>query len=378
MKIWVIGRDYPSVQNRLRGSFEIDQAKMLARGGHDVTYICCSFHPKRKIRKWGLTEWKEDGIKICACSAFFFPDRIKVHLSAYRSYFLKKTLALAEKSSGLPDVIHVHYPTMITDPDVILKYRSRGVKVVTTEHWTKVLSKKLDAVELEQLTKYTNNADAFLCVGEPLRKAVIEQTKTSKMPRLLPNVVDPVFKPLETKHRPDAPFTFITAARLVDVKQIDKVIDAMAVLAEKKINARYLIIGDGADREALQAQVRENNLSDTVKFLGAQPKEIVAEMVSKADCLVCYSSLETFGVPIIEAWACGIPVISSDCLGFAEYWRDGLGYIVDHKNLDDLTQKMIQIIGEKEKFNKQEISAYAQSLFSETVIRGELEKIYQE
>lgn len=378
MKIWVIGRDYPSLQNRLRGSFEIDQAKMLSRGGHDVTYICCSYHPKRKIKKWGLVEWKEDDIKICACSAFFFPDRMNVRLSAYRSYFLKKTLAFAEKSSGLPDAIHVHYPTMITDPDVILSYRSKGIKVVVTEHWTKVLTKKLSSAELKQLTKYVENADAFLCVGEPLRKSIIEQTKPSKMPRLLPNLVDPVFKPLNTSTPTNAPFTFITASRLVNVKQIDKVIEAIAKLTEKKVSVRYLIIGDGAEREALQAQVRENQLTETVKFFGAQPKEVVAEMISKADCLICYSSLETFGVPIIEAWACGIPVISSDCLGFAEYWKDGLGYIVNHNNLEDLTQKMLQIIGEKEKFNKLEISAYAQSLFSESVIRAELEKIYQE
>ena len=128
----------------------------------------------------------------------------------------------------------MHYPAMITNPDVILKYQSKGIKVVVTEHWTKVLSKKLDSAELKQLTSYVENANAFLCVGEPLRKSVIEQTRTSKKPRLLPNMVDPIFKPLDTELHIDTPFTFITAARLVNWKQIDKVIEAMIKLTEKR------------------------------------------------------------------------------------------------------------------------------------------------
>ena len=77
MKIWVIGRHYPAVNNRMRGSFEIEQAKMLARGGHDVTYIAVIFHPYKKIRSWGFATWKEDGIRVCGYSCPFFPEKMK-------------------------------------------------------------------------------------------------------------------------------------------------------------------------------------------------------------------------------------------------------------------------------------------------------------
>ena len=52
MKIWVIGRNYPEPSNNMSGSFEIEQAKMLQKYGNNVQYICCSFHPIKKIKNW--------------------------------------------------------------------------------------------------------------------------------------------------------------------------------------------------------------------------------------------------------------------------------------------------------------------------------------
>ena len=88
------------------------------------------------------------------------------------------------------------------------------------------------------------------------------------------------------------------------------------------------------------------------------------------------SNLETFGVPIIEAWACGIPAISSDALGFAEYWEKRLGYIVDQKNVTELTETMIEIINEK--YDQEWLHKFAVDNFSEPVICARLESIYSE
>ncbi len=378
MKIWVIGRDYPSSQNRLRGSFEIEQAKMLARGGHDVTYLCVSFHPKRKIRNWGYASWKEEGITVCAYSQIFFPERFHIRMDWLCSRAWKKLLSQAEQTVGLPELIHVHYPAMITDPKAILAYQKQGIRIVVTEHWTKVLSKKLNAAESAQLSAYTEHADGFICVGEPLRKSILEQTGTKRPLTVVPNVVDSIFQPQETARSADEPYTFVTAARLVKVKQIDKVIEAVAALRKQGVKLRYLVIGDGTERAALEALTQRLGMQDTVHFYGAQPKEQVAKIVAQSDCLICYSSLETFGVPIIEAWASGIPVISSDCLGLAEYWQDGLGYIVSYKDLSELTDRMKQIMTEPEKYDKQRLAEYARTHFSESVIRGKIENVYRQ
>jgi|GEM_PF-1350288 len=377
MKIWVIGRHYPAVNNRMRGSFEIEQAKMLARGGHDVTYIAVVFHPYKKIRSWGFASWKEDGIRVCGYSCPFFPEKMKVEMPGFRAAVLKKAFKRVEKETGLPDVIHVHYPTMITDPDVVLSYQEKGCAVVCTEHWTSVQAKTINNHEKKQLTKYANGADGFICVGSPLKMSVIELTETDKEISVIPNVVEDIFMPVEKKERnAKISFDFITAGRLVKVKQIDKVIDAFSKLLQDETDAHLTIIGAGEEKEKLETQVNTLDIMKNVTFTGTLPRNEVAKMIANADCLICYSNLETFGVPIIEAWAAGIPAISSDALGFAEYWQEGLGYIVDQNNTAELIEKMKAVIDEKDKYDPEELHQFAVNNFSEERIRRHIEDVY--
>jgi len=375
MKIWVIGRHYPAVNNRMRGSFELEQAKMLARRGHDVTYIAVVFHPYKKIREWGFTTWKEDGITICGCSRFFFPEKMKIEMPRFRALSWKQALDRAEKVSGRPDIIHVHYPAMITDPEAVLSRRLKGSAVFCTEHWTAVLAKTIGTREKKRLEAYANNADGFICVGEPLRKAVLELTQTGKEITVIPNVVNPVFRP-EAKKTERPYFEFVTAGRLVRVKQIDQVIRAFSRLRKENRDVRLTVLGDGEEKEKLANLAEELKAGDAVTFTGTLPREKAAERIAHADCLICYSNLETFGVPIIEAWACGIPAIASDALGFAEYWKPGLGYIVDQNRTDELYEKMKDVMDGRDAFDPVKIRAFAQEHFSEEAVGGKIEKLY--
>lgn len=380
MKIWVIGRHYPAVNNRMRGSFEIEQAKMLARGGHNVTYIAIIFHPYKKIHSWGFSSWNEDGIRVCGYSCPFFPEKMNVQMSGFRALVQKKAMERVEKETGLPDVIHVHYPTMITDPDVVLSYQKKGCVVVCTEHWTSVQAKTINDREKSQLTKYVKDADGFICVGSPLKKSVIDLTKTNKEISIIPNVVEKIFNP-SNKMANDkrTTFEFITAGRLVKVKQIDKVIEAFSQLIQDNQDVHLTIIGTGEEKEMLEILTQKLHLDNYIQFTGTLPRKEVAKRIANADCLICYSNLETFGVPIIEAWASGIPAISSDALGFAEYWDNsvrGLGYIVNQNNTAELIVKMKSVINEKGSYNRAELHQFAVDHFSEERVRNQIEDLY--
>ena len=373
MKFWVIGRHYPAVNNRMRGSFEIEQAKMMARGGHDVTYIAVVFHPYKKIRNWGFATWEEDGIRVCGYSCPFFPERMNVEMAEFRAKVLKRALQKVEKTTGLPDIIHVHYPTMITDPDVVLGYQKKGCAVVCTEHWTSVQAKTINEREKKQLTKYVDGADGFICVGTPLKNSVEELTGSKKKITVIPNVVEDIFKPAEKQT--GSTYEFITAGRLVKVKQIDKVIEAFSKLLKENQDIKLTIIGQGEEKNKLEQQVEELNIGKYVEFTGTLPRESVAKRLANADCLICYSNLETFGVPIIEAWASGIPAISSDALGFAEYWEDGLGYIVDQNKTEELVEKMKRIMDEQ--YDADKLHKFALDHFREEVIRSSIINLYK-
>ncbi|MBR4580619.1 MAG: hypothetical protein IKO32_05235, partial [Lachnospiraceae bacterium] len=64
MRIWVIGRGYPTKQNKLLGSFEFEQAKMLADHGNEVFYPTVSLYYPHQGKKVGFVKKEEHGVKI--------------------------------------------------------------------------------------------------------------------------------------------------------------------------------------------------------------------------------------------------------------------------------------------------------------------------
>jgi len=104
----------------------------------------------------------------------------------------------------------------------------------------------------------------------------------------------------------DEKFTFITVGRVDSGKNHKLLVEAI-----KDIDAKLYIVGDGELRSALEEQIRELNLKDKVVLLGRQSNPY--KYLAKADCFVFSSLYEGFPNVLIEALACGLPVISGDC-----------------------------------------------------------------
>lgn len=372
MKIWVIGRHYPTIRNRMRGSFELEQAKMLARGGHEVTYISVVFHPRKKIRNWGIASWKEDGIRIVGYSVPFFPQKMNIEMNRVRAMVQKKVLRSIEKSDGLPDIIHVHYPTWIIDSDVVLQYQDKKCAIVCTEHWSNVLEEKLTKIQKHRLQKFVDKADAFICVGEQLKNAISRITGTNRHFYIVANVVDSLFSP---QHKVQKGYSFVFAGRLVKIKQIDKILEAFASIVKDYSDTKLVIVGTGEELETLKNLSKSLGIEASVVFTGTVDREQVANHIANADCLVCFSEFETFGVTVIEAWACGVPAICSSTAGVASYWQNDLGFLVNPNSVEELSSKMRLMINKQ--WDHEWISSYAQENFSEVAIRSQLDNIYK-
>jgi len=104
----------------------------------------------------------------------------------------------------------------------------------------------------------------------------------------------------------DDNFSFITIGRLQKQKNHSLLIEAM-----QTIDAKLYIIGDGELREELQKQIKELGLMDRVFLLGRQ--ENPYKYLSKADCFIFSSNYEGFPNVLLEALACELPIISTDC-----------------------------------------------------------------
>ena len=139
----------------------------------------------------------------------------------------------------------------------------------------------------------------------------------------------------------------IVVGRLNYQKGLDILLTAWKKIEEQHPDWHLVIYGDGKEREALNAQIHALKLK-TVTIHSAIA-DIYSEYL-KSDFLVCSSRWESFGLVIIEAMSCGIPVISFNCdNGPRNIIQDGEdGLLARNGDIDDLAAKTIYLIENRE------------------------------
>jgi glycosyltransferase involved in cell wall biosynthesis len=176
--------------------------------------------------------------------------------------------------------------------------------------------------------------DHIITVSSALRKRLIDLGVESEKISVLRNGVDlDVFAPRDKTacrqsldlHDP----TLLMAGGLVAIKGHRLVIEALADMPGWNL----IIAGDGPEKDALQRQARMLGVSERVRFLGVVAHQSLPELYNAANILVLASSHE--GVPnvLLEAMACGTPVVATDVGGCAEVVTNpNAGVIVKERN----------------------------------------------
>jgi glycosyltransferase involved in cell wall biosynthesis len=141
----------------------------------------------------------------------------------------------------------------------------------------------------------------------------------------------------------------IAAGRLVPVKRYDLLIEAFAPVAARHPDWRLRIYGKGEEEPRLRRLIEELGLYENVHLMGAAaPME--AEWV-KGSIGVATSDFEPFGMTIVEAMRCGLPVVSTDCpFGPGEIIRHGSdGLLVPVGDRDALAGALLELVGDDER-----------------------------
>ena len=374
MKVWVVGRDFPTKSNRMHGSFEFEQARMLADAGNDVCYFAVNL--RIGLGKKNLGFFYDNSGKASA-SYFHFPGGRLLPAKLFEYITVKSLLHMmkkAVKKHGLPDIIHVHYPAL-QPYETFEVYQRQGVKIVATEHWTKVQDKTIGSANVRRLKDFASKCDALLCVGSYLKTAIKEITGTDREIIVVPNLANKLFRPAEKKH--DG-FRFFGAGRFVPVKQFDKIVSAFCKVFKDIPDVTLTLAGSGEEAENIKRMVAPG-MSDRVVFTGTVNREKMAQLTADCDALISYSRLETFCVPVIEAWSCGIPAIAaSSSPVMVDYPDERLGIEVDCDKPETLEAALERMYADRDKYDSQWISAFAAEHFSEQAVSKKLTDIYQQ
>ena len=174
---------------------------------------------------------------------------------------------------------------------------------------------------LQQARKLKKQYEKFqrvVCVSDGV-KAGFDRYFGTAPSRVIHNVVDPEEIRRKAKafpvEREDVP-TFMTVGRLSPEKGVDRLVDACAMLKSAGLPFRVWILGDGKERSALEAQVRQLGLENEVMFLGF--RENPYPYLRRADVLVSPSRQEGFSTVVTEALILGKPVVSTPSCGMEE------------------------------------------------------------
>ena len=154
---------------------------------------------------------------------------------------------------------------------------------------------------------------------------------------------------LAERYRLDGKTVLMTMGRLERTeryKGFDEVLDALPVLLRRVPNLVYLVAGEGPDRDRLQRKAASLGIEGSVVFTGWVPEQEKAEHFRLADLYVMPSYGEGFGYVLLEAMACGVPVVASRVDGGREAVRDGLlGELVDPRNQAELIDVVLRSLG---------------------------------
>ncbi|MBF0510781.1 MAG: glycosyltransferase family 4 protein [Candidatus Omnitrophica bacterium] len=145
----------------------------------------------------------------------------------------------------------------------------------------------------------------------------------------------------------DAPLIGIIA-RLSDVKGIDVLLKGMPLILKVIPKAMLIIAGEGPDEEYLQRITRDLLLEDHVRFMPTINK--THELLGAFDVFAMPSIMEGLGLSVIEAQACGIPVVASKVGGLIDLIEDGInGYLVPVNDPEALAGRIIDVLNTPQK-----------------------------
>ena len=151
---------------------------------------------------------------------------------------------------------------------------------------------------------------------------------------------------LPAGERPDGPL-IVACGRLKPLKGFAHLIDALAEV-RKTAPAHLWIVGEGEHRAELERKIERLGLRACVRLLGFRQNPY--RYMAAADVFVLSSLFEGFGNVIVEAMACGAPVVATDCpYGPREIIRDGEnGLLVEPANAASLARAVLRVLGDAE------------------------------
>ncbi|MDB5277961.1 N-acetyl-alpha-D-glucosaminyl L-malate synthase BshA [Ferruginibacter paludis] len=283
-------------------------------------------------------------------------------------------------------LLHVHYAIPHASAAYmakqILAKEGIHIPVITTLHGTDITLVGRDKTYRPVVTFSMNESDILTAVSDNLKEETFRNFAIEKDIEVIYNFVDVKRfnrKPVDAFKKliaPNGEKIIVHASNFRKVKRVDDVVKTFLLLNEK-IPSKLLLLGDGPERPSIEADARNSNACDAIKFLGKQ--EQMEDILPIADLFLLTSEYESFGLAALEAMAAEVPVISTNAGGLPEIIIDGnCGYMSNVGDVEDMSKNAILILQDKTTHDRFKANALIQAKkFDIDNIVPQYEKLYE-
>ena len=367
MKLLVIPSWYPNEADPLWGNYFIKQAEALA------SYVDVSF---LNINRVGLKEInkifkykKHDGYDDKKYKFKFYERSIinlkSLSVDASYKYYAKEAYKAYKdfiKYTGKPDCILVE-SSLPAGLAALYISGKENIPYILHEHSFDVLSNTTYAKYSKEVVR---NAKCVMGVNEKINNKLREWNNNSL---IMPNYIDT--EKFNVKDKEKDKFTLLSICNFYKVKALEVLLEALArVIYEEGIKDIKLdIVGQGEYKAYYENISKELKLDDYVNFVGYVENEEIPNYLASCNVLCISSRIETFGIPIVEAFANGKPVITTECGGPNILVDDDRGIKVPVDDVDAYKDAIIKIKKNYKKYDSSKIKKYAKNYDKEVVCK---------
>jgi teichuronic acid biosynthesis glycosyltransferase TuaC len=380
LDVLVASHLYPSSLSRISGSFVHNQTRFLTELCEPRVVAPIPWFPLPGCGRWSRyrdlpAQEQMDGLDVRRPAYLTLPRRLWLG-AAWPSYLR----ALEATAGRVPDVIHAHvaYP----DGRACVEYGRRvGRPVVVTVHGhdLKDLAVNRDSWRAwvrEALT----GADAVIAVSGELVGRAREIGVAAERVEQIPNGVDcDLFRP-GTRIPGENGWRLVYLGRYDPAKGLNELLQAMAGLRAEGRDVHLDLVGGGAtdlpnDFPAIAAQL---GISDRVRFIDEVPWRELPDVLHTADVFVLPSHSEGLPLSLLEALACGLPVVTTRCGGPEEVVNDAVGRLAEPRDVAGLQAALATTLDNYGAFDRDGIRRYAMEQFDYRSVARRIHQVYQQ
>lgn len=333
LHILFLARWYPNHEDPMFGLFVRRHAEAAALYQQvSVVYVHALQNQKttyemQKLLAGNLTEYIVYYKKSTANNPFAkFISILRFHKANHLA------VKMLEKERGKIDLIHVHILTRLGLLAWLMATR-RKIPYLITEHWSRYLpiNDGFKGYFRKNISRFVvKKAARITTVTENLATAMQNHGLHNSNYCVLPNVVNmQLFKIQKDKPQTEM-VKFVHLSCFEDKsKNISGLLNVLAALEKDQLAFECTLIGDGMDFERLKKYAAGLNLNENLRFTGLLEGKELAETLASANFMVMFSNYENMPVVILEALACGLPVVATRVGGIPEMINQRNGLLVE-------------------------------------------------